>query len=305
MLEKASKPSVGFIGLGNMGLPMARNLLKKGFPLTVYDISSDRSAVLAREGARVAQSPTDLAGRCDIICCSLPEPKVSREVIAGESGIAAGLRPGSIVVELSTVPPSLIREMCQVVERRGGWLLDAGVAGGVPNAEKGTLTIMVGGDRLAYERASAALQAIGSNIFYMGPSGHGMIAKIVNNAIAHVNVVAAVEGMALGVKAGLSPDLLAEVLSKGSANSYQFENRVKGRLLKRNFKPGMKLHLAYKDSRLACELGNELGVPLFVTGVAHSVYQEGMSAGWADEDYVTIAKIWEKLLGISIESGDK
>ncbi len=291
---------IGFVGLGNMGHGMAASLLKKGHDLVAYDVRQERVDLLVSGGARPARSAAEVARAAEVVMMSLPSPSASWEVLAGEKGILAGGHEGLIVVELSTISPDQAREMAVRAAERGLTLLDAGVSGGVARAEQGRLTIMVGGSREAFDRVLPVLQAIGENIYYVGPSGAGMVVKLVNNAIAHVNVVAAVEGLALGVKAGIPAGVLAQVIGNGTGRSYQFESRVAGRLLKRNLEAGMKLHLTHKDSVLACDLANQLGVPLFVTAAAHSVYQYAMNLGLSEMDYVAIAKIWEEALGVEI-----
>lgn len=291
---------IGFVGLGNMGLPMASNLLKKGFGVIAYDLNADSLAKLAAAGGRPACSAAEVAQASHVVLMSLPSPAASWEVLSGEKGLLAGAEKGSIIVELSTILPDQARKMAARAEGQGVSLLDAGVSGGVASAASGKLTIMVGGPSDAFETALPMLKAIGENIYHVGPIGAGMVVKLVNNAIAHVNVVAALEGMALGVKAGVPAPVLAEIISKGTGRSYQFQSRVVERLLKRNFGPGMKLHLTHKDSLLACDLANQLGVPLFVTSAAHSVYQYAMNLGLSDSDYVAVVKIWEDALDIKI-----
>jgi 2-hydroxymethylglutarate dehydrogenase len=294
---------VGFVGLGNMGQPMALNLVKKDFKIIAFDLRRECVELLATAGAHAAGSVAEVARQSDIILMSLPSPAASWAVFSGDGGLLANAHPGTIFVELSTISPSQARSMAEQASAAGMSLLDAGISGGVPSAVQGKLTIMVGGSQEIFQKAQPYLKAIGENIYYVGSSGTGMVVKLVNNAIAHVNVVAAIEGMALGVKAGVSAETLAEIIRKGTGRSYQFESRIAERLLKRNLQPGMKLELTYKDSRLACEMANELGVPLFVTAAAHSVFQYGMSLGLQESDYVAIAQIWEDALDIKIEEG--
>ncbi len=291
---------LGFIGLGNMGSPMARNLVKRGYPVLAFDLRKECIDELASIGAQAANSVAEVARQCDVIMMSLPSPAASWAVFSGDGGLLANARRGTIIVELSTISPSQAKTMAEQASAAGLVLLDAGISGGVPNAIQGKLTIMVGGSDEAYRTVESYLKAIGENIYYVGASGTGMVVKLVNNAIAHVNVVAAIEGMALGVKAGVSASTLAEIIRNGTGRSYQFESRVVERLLKRNFQPGMKLELTYKDSRLACEMANEFGVPLFVTTAAHAVFQYGMSLGLQQSDYASIAQIWEDSLNIKL-----
>ena len=292
---------LGFVGLGNMGQPMALNLVKKGSEVVAFDLRRECIEPLVTAGAHAAASVAEVARQSDIILMSLPSPNSSWAVFWGKVGLVANAHPGTIIIELSTISPSQARSMAGQANAAGMSLLDAVSRAASTSAIRGKLTIMVGGSPEVFQKAQPFLEAIGENIYYVGPSGTGMVVKLVNNAIAHVNVVAAIEGMALGVKAGVSAETLAEIIRKGTGRSYQFESRVAERLLKRNLQAGMKLELTYKDSRLACEMANELGVPLFVTTAAHSVFQYGMSLGLQESDYVAIAQIWEDALDIKIE----
>lgn len=291
---------IGFIGLGNMGKPMAINLIKSGYQMVVYDVKVDPVKELVTLGASRSESVQEIGAMCDIVMTSLPHPKISEEVWLGSQGILSEAKPQSIFVELSTVPPALVQRIAELVASKSIAVLDAAVAGGVTRAAKGTLTLMVGGEKEAFQKTKSVFRTIGENIFHVGKVGSGMVVKLVNNAMAHVNVIAIIEGIAMGVKAGVAPQMLYEVISKSSGDSYQFQNRFGGRILKGNFEPGMKLDLAYKDSVLACELGQELGVPLFVTSAAHAVYEWAKLQDLNEKDYGAIMTLWENLLKIRV-----
>ena len=291
---------IGFIGLGHMGKPMAINLIKSGYQMVVYDVRVEPVKELAALGASSSESVQEIGATCDIVMTSLPHPKISEEVWVGSQGILSEAKPQSIFVELSTVSPALVQRIAQLAASKSITVLDAAVAGGVTRAAKGTLTIMVGGEKEAFQKTESIFKIIGENVFHVGKVGSGMVIKLVNNAMAHVNMIAIIEGMAIGVKAGVAPQMLYEVISKSSGDSYQFRNRLGGRILKGNFEPGMRLALAYKDSVLACELGRELGVPLFVTSAAHAVYEWAKLQDLNESDYGAIMTLWENLLKIKV-----
>ena len=292
--------NIGFIGLGHMGKPMAINLIKSGYQMVVYDVRVEPVKELAALGASSSESVQEIGATCDIVMTSLPHPKISEEVWVGSQGILSEAKPQSIFVELSTVSPALVQRIAQLAASKSITVLDAAVAGGVTRAAKGTLTIMVGGEKEAFQKTESIFKIIGENVFHVGKVGSGMVIKLVNNAMAHVNMIAIIEGMAIGVKAGVAPQMLYEVISKSSGDSYQFRNRLGGRILKGNFEPGMRLALAYKDSVLACELGRELGVPLFVTSAAHAVYEWAKLQDLNESDYGAIMTLWENLLKIKV-----
>lgn len=291
---------IGFVGLGHMGKAMAINLIKSGYQMVVYDVRVEPVKELAALGASSSESVQEIGATCDIVMTSLPHPKISEDVWVGPQGILSEAKPNSIFVELSTVPPALVQRIAQLAASKSIAVLDAAVTGGVIRAAKGTLTIMVGGEKEAFQKIDSIFRTIGKNVFHVGKVGSGMVVKLVNNAIAHVNVIAIIEGMAMGVKAGVAPQMLYEVISKSSGDSYQFRDRLGGRILKGNFEPGMRLALAYKDSVLACELGRELGVPLFVTSAAHSVYEWAKLQDLNEKDYGAIMTLWENLLKIRV-----
>lgn len=291
---------IGFVGLGHMGKPMAINLIKSGYQMVVYDVRVEPVKELAALGASSSESVQEIGATCDIVMTSLPHPKISEDVWVGPQGILSEAKPNSIFVELSTVPPALVQRIAQLAASKSIAVLDAAVAGGVTRVAKGTLTIMVGGEKEAFRKTESIFRIIGENVFHVGKVGSGMVVKLVNNAMAHVNVIAIIEGMAMGVKAGVAPQMLYEVISKSSGDSYQFRDRFGGRILKGNFEPGMRLALAHKDSVLACELGRELGVPLFVTSAAHSVYEWAKLQDLNEKDYGAIMTLWENLLKIRV-----
>lgn len=291
------KPKIGFIGLGNMGGPMAGNIAKAGYSLTVFDLRKELIEKVMKAGARPSTSPKEVGETSDMILTSLPSPEASESVWLGKDGVLGGAKPKSIFIELSTVQPDLVKKIYAQASGKDISVLDAGISGGVKGAEDGTLTIMVGGKKEVFDKVLPVLQVIGKKIYHVGDIGSGMIVKLVNNAIGHINVVAFIECISVGLKAGIDIKTLYEVISGGTGSSRQFETRFKERIMKNNYEPGMKLDLVYKDSKLMEELASQLGVPIFLTSVAHQVFEMGLSRGMGEKDYGVLMKLWNEFRG--------
>ena len=291
------KSNIGFVGLGNMGGPMARNIARAGFPITVFDLKKELASALMKEGARVAASLSEVTETSEIILTSLPTPEASEAVWLGKGGVLEKAIPKSVFVELSTVSPNFVKSLHARAAERGIHVVDAGISGGVKPAEDGTLTIMAGGRKEAFEKVLPVFQVIGKKIYHVGEIGAGMIVKLVNNAIGHINVVAFIECVSIGLKAGIDIQTLYDVISQGTGSSKQFETRFKDRIMKKNYEPGMKLDLVYKDSKLMEDLASQLAMPAFLTGVAHQVFEMGRSRGMGEKDYAMLMKLWDEFRG--------
>lgn len=288
---------IGFIGLGHAGRPMASNLIKGGYSLRVYDISPEAMEKVVSLGAEPAASAAHVAEGSEVVFLSLPHPTISEKVILGPSGVLEGARAGTIVVELSTISPSLAKKLNAAAEERGVSFIDSGIAGGIARAVSGELTIMAGGTEDAFRKVLPMYNAIAKHVYHVGPSGSGSAIKVVNNAISHAIWVAVCEGAAMAVRSGIRPEVFFEVVSHSSGNSTPLHERFKARVLTGNFEAGMSVDLAYKDSQLALQLASEVGVPLFAIQVAHSAYEWARAEKLGDKDYAAIITLWEKLLG--------
>lgn len=291
--------AIGFIGVGTMGHPMVLNLLKAGHRLTVYDLRPEATAALVEHGAAVAGSAREAAAAGDVVISMLP---ASRHVVAamfGEEGIIAGLQPGTLVIEMSTIDPGTSRRVAEAVEAAGSRMIDAPVSGGDKGAIAGTLTIMVGGDPGVLGEVRDILGALGTNIIHCGPIGMGETVKLCNNLILGVSMVAIAEGFALGISAGVDPKLLYEVLSKSTGRSWALEARppvaglVPDSPANDDFAPGFMTDLMHKDLGLALTAGNELRVPLAVTALAHQLYGMTSARGFGRKDFSAVAKLLE------------
>ena len=270
-------PRVGFIGLGLMGKPMARNVLKAGFPLVVHNRSRGAVEELAAEGAVAATSPAEVARQVDVVLTCLPGPADVERVYLGENGVVGGAKPGSILIDMSTIDPGTHRKIAEAAASAGASYLDAPVSGGTGGARDGTLTIMIGGDAATFERARPVLSAMGQRLYHVGPVGSGAIVKLINNMMSAINMVGVVEGMVLATKAGLDPALVYEMVSNSSGASRSLGS-VPG-ILRRDFEPGFMIDLMHKDVNLALDVGKALKVRLLAASIAAQVLQEAQAAG--------------------------
>lgn len=289
---------VGFIGTGNIGNPMARNLIKAGQQLVVHDVRETAAANLVELGARWADSPRAVAEQCGVIFTSLPGPPEVEQVVLSEDGILVGARPGTVLFDLSSNSPPMIRRLAAHARDAGVTMLDAPVSGGVSGAEKATLAVMVGGDRQAFETHRPLLEAIGTNIFHLGEVGAGTVTKLMNNVIALAIGPLLQEAVIVGTKAGIPPQTLFEVFSVSSSGPL-----VQGipRILRREFDdPTFTLTLATKDVGLALATGRDLGVPMPLAAAAEQLYLWAKGRGLGDKGSLATLLLYEEAAGITL-----
>jgi 3-hydroxyisobutyrate dehydrogenase-like beta-hydroxyacid dehydrogenase len=285
------KPTVGLIGLGLMGKPMGRNLLRAGFPLVVWNRTKERADDLIREGAKFAASPREAATQADVLITIVSDPPAVEEVLWGQNGALEGLRRGSLYIDSSTVSPELARREAAACAERGVDCLDAPVTGGTWGAEKGELVFMVGGRAEVFERAKPVLEAVGKRFFLLGPNGAGQTVKLAMNMILALEVEALAEALALVTKAGVPGERLVEVMQSSMARAAVLD--VKAPLiLKNDYPPSFPLRLMHKDMRLALELANNQGVPLPAGTAAFGAYTAVKDATKEDVDYAAVARFW-------------
>jgi len=287
------KPKVGLIGLGLMGAPMGRNLLKAGFTLTVWNRTRDKSEKLAAEGATAAASPRDVAAASDVLITIVSDPPALESVLWGDAGVLAALRKGSVLIDSSTVTPGLARRIAAACAERGADFLDAPVTGGTWGAEKGELVFMIGGKKEVLDRVEPVLQAVGKRFFLLGPNGAGQTVKLAMNMILALEVEALAEGLELVTRSGVPAERLIEVLqsSMGRAPVLDVKAPV---IIKRDFTPSFPLRLMHKDMRLALELAKENGVELPAGAAAFAAYSAVKATTQGDVDYAAIANYWRK-----------
>lgn len=293
---------VGFIGLGNMGGPMASHILEAGHTLTVYDVRKEAAQPHMDKGARWAESPMAVAAASEIVFTSLPGPKEVEAVALGEGGILQGSSPGTVYIDLSTNSPTLIRRIHEVGRERQVQVLDAPVSGGPIGAQQATLAVMVGGDRAVYDRVKPVLDAIGNKVSYVGAIGAGAIAKIVHNMIGICTQAILAEGLTLGVKAGVDPEALRKAVADGAVGQGLMLNyMVPNVVFKGDFDTvRFALRLARKDIGLASDLGREYEVPMKVANLVEQDLVEAMAKGWGDRDSTVPFQLQEERAGVKV-----
>ena len=289
---------VGFVGLGAMGHPMAANLQKAGYELTIHDIRREQGRNLEDAGAAWATNPAETAERSDVVLLSLPGPVQVESVVLGENGVFSGLAAGGACIDTSTNSPAVMRRIAETGASRGIQVLDAPISGGIWGARDASLTVFVGGDKTTFEKFRPLFQCIGKTVVHMGPLGSGSVAKLVNNLIMYINFIAACEGMALGVKAGLDPRTLLDVIKPSMGHSTFMERSMK---LSLNGKP---LHFvtdgAVKDLRLCVELGRELDVPLAAGPLVETLVTRYRDAGHGQEDTLQYIRDYMRKSGVDL-----
>ncbi len=289
--------TVGFIGLGNMGNPMAGNVLKKGNALTVFDKNPAAMANLVAAGAKAGESAAQVAGSCDVILTCLPGSPDVEALYIGPGALIEKTRPGSVLVDMSSVLPSTPRKLEPLARARGIEFLEAPVSGGVTGARAATLAIMVGGDAALLERLRPILSAMGPNIYHVGPVGAGNTIKAINNMMSSVNSLAMMEGMMVGLKAGLSLETMHAVIKDSSGNSNALA-RVHRALIPRNFEPGFKVALMNTDLDTFTAIAKEVNVPVSFANDAQRYQQAALAAGLGEKDTSVIFTVIEQLAGI-------
>jgi len=295
---------VGFIGTGNMGNPMAVNLVKGGHDVTVHELRREAATNLLEMGAHWAGSPKEATAGSEIVFTSLPGPRDVDAVALGEDGIMEGAVPGSIHIDLSTNSPTAIRRLHQVCGEKSVIVMDAPVSGGVFGAAAGTLAVMVGGDRAVFDRIKPTLDSIGSHVVYCGPIGNGSVCKLCNNLLSMGIGMMLAESLTLGVKAGVDLAVLADVITNSSGGCKRLTEKSPRYLFKGNFEPGFATALAAKDVRLATELGREYGIPLELSNLVDQRHVEALLRGWGPEDSDAVSKIQEEKAGVQLRLPD-
>jgi 2-hydroxy-3-oxopropionate reductase len=289
---------IGFIGLGIMGRPMARNLRKAGYPLVVHNRSRAAVDDLVQAGAKAAPSPRDVAAQCDVLITMLPNSPDVELVALGKDGIIEGARRGLIFVDMSTISPIVSRKVGQALEPKGVRMLDAPVSGGEKGAIEGTLSIMVGGDKAIFDQVVPIFQALGKTITHLGPLGAGGFTKLANQVIVAVNLTALAEGLTLAAKAGLDRELTIKALSGGLAGSRCLDQKAPN-YVQGSYKPGFKVDLHYKDLGLIMEAARALGVPLPATAVVQELFNALRVKGRGQLDHSAVITLLEDLAGVS------
>lgn len=294
--------TLGFIGLGTMGTHMAASLQRAGHTLVVHDLRREAAEPRLRAGATWAETPEAVAAASDVVFTSLPGPPEVEAVALGEHGLLGALRPGTAFVDLSTNSPTLMRQLHARFGERGVDVLDAPVSGGPSGAQSGKLALWVGGDEPAFERQRPLLEAIGDQVFYVGPSGAGCVTKLVHNCAGYAVQAVMAEVFTLGAKAGVDPLALWQAVRQGAIGRRRTFDRLPDQFLAGTFDPpSFSLHLAHKDVSLATQLGRELHVPMRLAALALEELTEALNRGWGGRDSRIAMLLQEERAGVHIE----
>ncbi len=290
---------IGFIGLGIMGKPMAKNLLKAGYELVVYDILPEPVKELAAAGAKAGKSSKDVAAQSEVVITMLPNSPQVKEAVLGRDGVIEGIRPGAIVVDMSSIAPLAAQETSARLKEKGAPMLDAPVSGGEPKAIEGTLAIMVGGPQEAFDQVKDILAKMGSSVTRVGDIGSGNVTKLANQMIVALNIAAVSEAMVLAAKAGVEPEKVYQAIRGGLAGSAVLEAKMP-MILAGNFKPGFRIELHIKDLLNAMDSAHELGVPIPLSGQVLEFMQALKVDGKGKNDHSGLVQFYEKLAKVEV-----
>jgi 2-hydroxy-3-oxopropionate reductase len=285
---------IGFIGLGIMGLPMARNLIKAGYELTVFDIVTERVEMIKADGVSVATSNKAVAEASDIVITMLPNSPHVKTAVLGDGGVIEGADDGMILVDMSSIAPLASQEVSEAVAKKGVKMLDAPVSGGEPKAVDGTLAIMVGGPEDVFDKVKPILDVMGGSVTLVGDIGSGNTTKLANQVIVALNIAAMSEAMVLATKAGVDPDRVFQAIRGGLAGSTVLDAKMP-LVLDGNFKPGFRIELHIKDLQNALDTAHALGVPVPLSGVVMEEMQALKVDGKAGDDHGGLIQFYEKL----------
>lgn len=290
---------IGFIGLGIMGMPMARNLLKAGFDVTVYNRTVSKAQRLANEGARKVNTPGELAEDSSVIITMVSDTPDVESVILGENGIIESIKPDSVVIDMSTISPQATRKIAARLEEKRAHMLDAPVSGGEQGAIDGTLSIMVGGDARIFQRCRPVLEAMGKDITHVGSSGMGQTVKLMNQILVVGNLNAVVEALVFAQKQGVDLGQAIDAVKGGAAGSWQLAN-LAPRIIRRDFKPGFMVELMQKDLRLVTEAAESVGLPLPATSLVYQAFDSLQSTEERKSGTQALVKVLERLSGVEV-----
>ncbi|MCG0278399.1 MAG: 2-hydroxy-3-oxopropionate reductase [Thermanaeromonas sp.] len=291
---------IGFIGLGIMGKPMSKNLIKAGYKLVVYNRSKEAMDEVVAAGAEPANSPREVAERCDKFITMLPNSPHVKEVVLGPNGIIEGARPGSILIDMSSIDPRVTKEIASKLAEKGVRMIDAPVSGSEPKAIEGTLAIMVGGKQEDFEECYDILKAMGSSVVRVGDIGAGNVTKLANQIIVALNIAAMSEALVLATKAGVDPELVYQAIRGGLAGSAVLDMKAP-MVMARNFKPGFRINLHIKDLANALSAAHEMGVPVPLTSLVMEILQALKVDGLGDADHSAIVRFYEKLAQVEVK----
>ena len=291
---------IGFIGLGIMGKPMARNLLKAGYALTVYSRRRETIEALMAEGAQAAHSPQEVGKRAEIVITMVTDTPDVQQVVLGSEGVLGGLQRGGTIIDMSTISPTITREIAEATQTKGAYFLDAPVSGGEGGAIAGTLSIMVGGEAGTFNTCLPIFQAMGKNIIHVGPNGAGQLVKLCNQIAVAVTNLAMSEALIFAAKTGVDLEHMHQAISGGAAGSWQLTN-LAPRIFQRDFAPGFMVKLQQKDLRLVLQEADRLRLALPATSLVHSLFNALESMGAGNEGTQALVKVLERLAEVEVK----
>lgn len=295
-----SNPSaIAFIGLGIMGKPMSKNLIKAGYSLTVYDINEGAVKELEACGAKTASNPAEAVNGCSIVITMLPNSPHVKSAVLGENGVLEGAARGTILIDMSSIAPLASKEISRACEAHGVDMIDAPVSGGEPKAVDGTLSIMAGGKKTVFDQVKEILLRMGSNAVYCGEAGAGNTTKLANQVVVALNIAACAEAFTLAKAAGVDPEMVYQAIRGGLAGSTVMDAKVP-MMIAGNEKPGFKIDLHIKDLANAIDTGHEVGAPLPLTAQVMEMFETLHSGGLGMADHSALVKFYEKISGISV-----
>jgi 2-hydroxy-3-oxopropionate reductase len=294
--------NIGFIGLGIMGKPMAKNLLKAGYSLVVYDVVAAPVAELVKAGATAGTSPKDVASKSGIIITMLPNSPHVKTAVLGENGVIEGAKHGSIVVDMSSIAPLASRELAEALAKKGIEMLDAPVSGGEPKAIDGTLSVMVGGKEEVFDKVKDILAKMAGSVVLCGDIGAGNVTKLANQMIVALNIAAMSEAFVLATKAGVDPERVFNAIKGGLAGSTVL-NAKAPMVLEGNYKPGFRIELHIKDLQNVLDTAHDTGVPVPLTSQVMEFMQAMKVDGKQGEDHGGLIQFYEKLAGVKVRKG--
>lgn len=290
----------GFIGLGIMGKPMAKNLLKAGYRLVVFDVNAAPMKELEAAGAETASSPKEVAEKCEVVVTMLPNSPHVRAVVLGPKGVIEGAGPGKTVIDMSSIAPLASREIASLLAEKGVEMLDAPVSGGEPKAIDGTLSVMVGGKKDVFERCYPVMKAMAGSVVRVGDAGAGNVAKLANQIVVALNIAAMSEALVLAAKAGVQPDLVYQAIRGGLAGSTVLDAKAP-LVMDRKFSPGFRVNLHIKDLGNVLETSREIGVPLPLTAAVMEMMQALKVDGLGDADHCSLVRHYEKMAHVEVK----
>jgi 2-hydroxy-3-oxopropionate reductase len=291
-----SEKTVGFIGLGIMGNPMAKNLIDAGYDVVGYNRSQEPVNELVEHGGEAAESPQDVAERVDVVITCLPDSSVVETVVRSDDGVLAGLSNGMTVIDMSTIAPTTTEELAADITDQGANMLDAPISGGEEGAIEGTLSIMVGGDEIVFSEQMDLFEVMGETITHCGSNGAGQTTKACNQIVVAAQMVAVSEALVFAEKAGANLDAVIEAISGGAAGCWTLDNRA-SRMINGNFEPGFFASYQYKDLRIATNAGEVFGAPLPQTAIAHELYKTMETTNRGRDDNSGVMQVIEDLAG--------